>query len=344
RTKLTRSINKLNEVQAHYTPDALPRIAAWKALSSSADAAIEETPLFPPSSLTSAERRRCFHGVAETESRLLTYKNINVRNQGPNTRAQAALAKNMDKIKRQAHKYCAAHAALVSLADEDAMQVSWHALDVNKDVRCMEDGDDGHQRGRKRANGDADAQGVPSGGGTDGPGSHLQQCREATGEGRRKISWIWRGVDTTDPGRSAFYAGIKVEYCKAYSRKKRWEEEVPLLREEMRRTLESLNFERVRWERIADGEPRDGPLGEGARAYASTQADTYCRLHTHFDALWKDLREEQEVSEGRVQELKDAEDAAENAEVERAEGDDDEVDDEGYDYELDEDGDGDNEF
>ncbi|KAL1714108.1 hypothetical protein EV715DRAFT_295467 [Schizophyllum commune] len=343
RTKLTRSINKLNEVQAHYTPDALPRTSTWKADPTNVDKPVEDAPLFPPSALATSERRRCFRGVVRQEarlrdaqcrtaldtmrnllivhSRLLTYKNLHVRHQGPNTRAQASLTKNMEKIKRQAHKYVAAHTALVNLADGNAAKVPWHALDINKDVRCMEDGDDGKRRGRKRASDDAEgAEDVEAGEGTAGSRTHLQQCRDATGEGRRKISWIWKGVDTTNPDQSALYAGIKVEYCKAYARKRRWEEEVPLLREEMRRTLVSLAVDSARWERIANEEHRSGPLGEGARAYAYSQADTFRRLHTHFDALWHDLKDDREVSEGRVQELRAAEDAAEDAEVEAVEG------------------------
>ncbi|TRM55109.1 hypothetical protein BD626DRAFT_353252, partial [Schizophyllum amplum] len=81
--------------------------------------------------------------------------------------------------------------------------------------------------------------------------------------------------------------GIKVEYCKAYARVKRWDEEVPLLREEMRRTLVSLEAKGARWEGIAKAENRPGPLGEGARAYAHSQARVYRRLAAHFTELWK---------------------------------------------------------
>ncbi|KAL1738593.1 hypothetical protein HDZ31DRAFT_7271, partial [Schizophyllum fasciatum] len=86
------------------------------------------------------------------------------------------------------------------------------------------------------------------------------------------------------------FIGIKVEYCKAYARVRRWKEEVPLLREEMRRTLVSLRAEVLRWDGVATAESRQGPLGEGARAYAHTQAAVYRGLEAHFDRLWKDVR------------------------------------------------------
>ncbi|KAI5885767.1 uncharacterized protein SCHCODRAFT_01205560 [Schizophyllum commune H4-8] len=352
RTKLARSLNKLNEMQAKYTPDSLTRLAAWKADPRNADEPPERTPLFPPSSLTPSERARCVDDVTTVESRLrhaqcrtaldairnllivksrlLTYKNTNVRNQGPNTRARATLSKNDEKTRRQACKYVAARAALLSLADGDPSKVSWHSLDINKDVRCMEEDDNSRRRGKKRTRegnevGEGEGEGASE---SAGAGGHLQQCRDATGEGRRKISWIWKGVDTTQSEGNALYAGIKVEYCKAYARVKRWSEEVPLLQEEMRRTLQSLEFEAARWEGLATADERPGPLGEGARAYAYSQRDMYRRLHEHFEALWVDLRGVTKVSEAQAQRLMDAVQAAEDAEEERIEGEEGELDDE----------------
>ncbi|KAL1689041.1 hypothetical protein GGG16DRAFT_126749 [Schizophyllum commune] len=339
RTTLTRSINKLHEVQAVYSPPSLARLAAWRAVADNVDAPAERTPVFPPSALTPSERLQCHPALVDVEhrlreaqcrssldnmrnllivkSRLLTYKNVNVRHQGPSTRARETLKKNEHKIQRQARKYVAAHAALVNLAGGDASKVQWHPLDMRKDIRCMEDGDDGRARGKRRSHADVD------GGDEEGAGSgeqaaqtaatHLQRCRDATGEGRRVISWIWRGVDTSGSSAS-IYSGIKVEYCKAYARKKRWAEEVPLLREEMRRTLVSLDAEVARWQRIAQGEKRQGPLGEGARAYAYTQANVYRRLRNHFDGLWAGVRSVTVSSIDQAQKLLDDVDAAEHAE------------------------------
>ena len=63
-------------------------------------------------------------------------------------------------------------------------------------------------RGKRRSHADVD------GGDEEGAGSgeqaaqtaatHLQRCRDATGEGRRVISWIWRGVDTSGSSASIY--------------------------------------------------------------------------------------------------------------------------------------------
>ena len=124
-----------------------------------------------------------------------------------------------------------------------------------------------------------------------------------------------------------------MEYCKAYARAKRWEEEVPLLREEMRRTLVSLEATAARWDGIAQRDARDGPLGEGARAYAYTQADVYRRLAAHFEALWRDARKPEEATEAELQKLLSNVEAAEQVGIEQVP----EADDEG-DVEDDEEG------
>ncbi|KAL1740799.1 hypothetical protein HDZ31DRAFT_46757 [Schizophyllum fasciatum] len=360
RIKLLRSINKLREVQLAYSPPSLTRFANWQAVGENGDLPAEKVPLFPPSALAAGERAACAPGLIVTErrlreaqcrsalddlrnslivkSRLLTYKNVNTRNQAPSTRARATLKKNDEKIQRHARKYVAAHAALVCLAGGDAAKVELRMLDISKDLRCMEDGDDGKPRGRKRrpAGEDDDNSGPSTSGG------HLQQCRDATGEGRRKISWIWKGVDTTQPGAALYHGKCSltlVEYCKAYARVRRWKEEVPLLREEMRRTIQSLKSEVLRWERIALAEDRPGPLGEGARAYACTQANVYRRLGAHFEHVWKDVRGASVVDNADAQRLLDVVEAAERDEEEVVEGGEDEDEDEddadAFDDELD---------
>ncbi|KAL1698469.1 hypothetical protein EV121DRAFT_284741 [Schizophyllum commune] len=358
RTKLMRSITKLHEVQAIYTPASLVRHASWQAADANAELPAEQIPLFPPSSLTTSEQATCFSGVVATErrlrhaqcrtsldglcnllivkSRLLTYKNVNTRNQGPSTRARETLKKNDEKVLRQARKYVAARAGLVRLAGGDVSKVEWHALDISKDVRCMEDGDDGKPRGKKRRPADGEDGELPSSQDARASGGHLQQCRDATGEGRRKISWIWRGVDTSKPGAS-LYHGIKVEYCKAFARVRRWREEVPLLREEMRRTLESLNVNASQWARVALADRRSGPLGEGARAYAYTQADTYVRLRAHFERLWVDVRFAKVGGNADAQRLLEVVEAAERDGQEQVEGGDEEEDEEAPDDEQEDD-------
>ncbi|TRM57043.1 hypothetical protein BD626DRAFT_574870 [Schizophyllum amplum] len=119
--------------------------------------------------------------------------------------------------------------------------------------------------------------------------SHLQRLRDATGEGRRTVSWIWYGTNTSDPDAQGteLYEGIRVEWCKAFARLRRWQEQIPLLREEMRRTLVSLKHRAKLWEARMKADVREGAVGEGARAYAARQARVYTQLGEHFQTMWR---------------------------------------------------------
>ena len=94
-------------------------------------------------------------------------------------------------------------------ASDDADAPQWRALDLTKDLRCMQDPGD-TRRGTKRPAREGENEGEPA-------RSQLQSCREATGEGRRVISWIWTGVDTTGQEGGAMYEGMS-SFHTTYSR------------------------------------------------------------------------------------------------------------------------------
>ncbi|KAJ7804037.1 hypothetical protein B0H13DRAFT_1566522, partial [Mycena leptocephala] len=68
---------------------------------------------------------------------------------------------------------------------------------------------------------------------------------------------------------------LRVEYCKAYARTRRYSEDVRTLREEMRRTIAFGYTAATLWDLLASDElPESSPeLTEGRRAYAAEQAD-----------------------------------------------------------------------
>jgi len=72
-----------------------------------------------------------------------------------------------------------------------------------------------------------------------------------TGEGRKKLKWIWTmqgaGANTDQSTQSA----LQVEWCKARAHVHRWQEECLLLREEMRRVLATFSWQCENWRRIA---------------------------------------------------------------------------------------------
>ena len=94
--------------------------------------------------------------------------------------------------------------------------------------------------------------------------------------------------------------GVRVEWLKARARAQRWEEEIRLLREEMRRILETFTWEASRWQlrtgqlgHNEDGGPMvSAELSEGLNAYAAEHAQMYNGLRASFEAAWVDIRRE----------------------------------------------------
>lgn len=78
-----------------------------------------------------------------------------------------------------------------------------------------------------------------------------------------------------------------MEWAKTWARSRRWDEEVDLLKEEMRRVLISLEWKACWWEdrRVVAG--FTASHREGASAYTSSQARLLRGLGKHFQKLWE---------------------------------------------------------
>ncbi|KAF7367657.1 CxC2 domain-containing protein [Mycena sanguinolenta] len=96
----------------------------------------------------------------------------------------------------------------------------------------------------------------------------------ALGEGRRTLSWIWYTAKGGEPTELELVEALRVEWCKAYARMRRWHEDVVLVEEEMRRTIQYGYWEAGQWlERsVARESEGDAVLQEGRKAYALEQA------------------------------------------------------------------------
>ena len=96
-------------------------------------------------------------------------------------------------------------------------------------------------------------------------------------------------MDSTD-----LSIALRVEWAKAKARADRWEEEVVLLDEEMRRTLEFCSWKAAWWEsQIIQREPllpSDGPLMDGLRAYAYKQAALEREISDKWALKWRGTR------------------------------------------------------
>lgn len=80
---------------------------------------------------------------------------------------------------------------------------------------------------------------------------------------------------------------VRREYLKARARKHRWNEEVELLKEEMRRVLRYLQW-RADWWRARETrwEDLDAEVSDGLRAYAARQAAGCIAIMVHFRMKW----------------------------------------------------------
>ena len=85
------------------------------------------------------------------------------------------------------------------------------------------------------------------------------------------------------------FLALWIEWAKSRARYLRWSEEVPLLKEEMRRVRKTLE-KRVTWwrEREDPWEGLDRAEAEGVRTYAKRQAMMEQLLYECFTRLWDD--------------------------------------------------------
>ena len=89
------------------------------------------------------------------------------------------------------------------------------------------------------------------------------------------------------------FLAYQLEWAKCYARSQRWQEEVQLLKEEMRRTLEFLKWKSSRWssKALSKSDLSSSPaLREGLNAYAYRQAAVFASLRDHFSSLWQGLK------------------------------------------------------
>ncbi|KAF9782887.1 hypothetical protein BJ322DRAFT_1110770 [Thelephora terrestris] len=127
-----------------------------------------------------------------------------------------------------------------------------------------------------------------------GPGREESE----TSESRFVQSWIW----TAAPQHSAsvddpdLQATLRVEWCKLQERAKRYQEEMELVVEEMRRTWVTFEQNSLEWISRATSLPVgdsaiDATVGAGIKAYAHKRADIQRRMASIFVDDWYHLLE-----------------------------------------------------
>ncbi|KAK7005420.1 CxC2 domain-containing protein [Favolaschia claudopus] len=115
----------------------------------------------------------------------------------------------------------------------------------------------------------------------------------AAGETRRTLSWIWYTAKSAEPTEAELVEALRVEWCKAYARMRRWNEDVVLVEEEMRRTIEYGNWSAGQWAGRAGarGSNVEVELLEGLNAYALEQEKRELRTCTELTTKWAGIRE-----------------------------------------------------
>ncbi|KAK7026742.1 hypothetical protein VNI00_015515 [Paramarasmius palmivorus] len=290
RAKLGRLIARFRSVQQVYMPTALAYLATLPNYSN-VDT-VEKIPVLLPSGLPESVRSQSL--MKEWLDREVEYRRAQLRTalrslrthlfvrvgltierttqargQKDSTRSRQELARNEVDIQAFKTKYQAAWNALMVLVGEEILQEQMPGYQVlhDHDVRSHEDEDSGcivSSRKTRPAN-------VP-------------RPLITEGESRRTLSWIWTGVDVSGDSK-AMQEALRIEWSKCWARKRRWDEELALVREEKRRVVKSLHFQAEDWLQKAmvnSDEPQ-----EGCRAYALRQASLREGLVERFLTIWK---------------------------------------------------------
>ena len=285
RTSLLRRIHRWREVQLVYTPCVAPLLVPSLSVSDLDSHTVElaeTTPLHLPSSL-SQNLRQSISNVCERERRLREaqaddalseirrqrriikglwqFKKMNVAGTGnkPNTRMQTLYKRFNNKTLRYAERYRAARRALVTLDPSGLWSERLRQLNA-EDIR--------------------------------GPG----RDDDTSSNGRFEQSWIWLvpRVQSTAEGvgesEEQFNESMRVEWAKSQARVKRWEEEVLIIQEEMRRVIQYFKW-KGRWWREQAGIRTVGEICvlHGVQAYAEKQAALCDQLALSCARSWLPL-------------------------------------------------------
>ncbi|KJA22732.1 hypothetical protein HYPSUDRAFT_202044 [Hypholoma sublateritium FD-334 SS-4] len=298
---LTDKVKNWQTVQAVYMPGLLQiqtncganPIALW-----SSNPNPEDVELWLPSNLPADQRRAvCVEGLPYMElqlrtaqcssslqglrqtlrikTRLVYFKNKNVRGQREGTRSRAII----DRIHKRAihfvQKYRAARRAKYNLEGPGDWEDVYCEL-RNEDVRGYASGkakknpnrrgiwEDGHAPPSPEPAGVFDNQeseesDLDLNDGTEAGPPPRKKRKKGTGETRKELSWIWRTVPLFVDGNDNDDI-LRAEWSRSRARVHRATEEVALLREEMRRVLEFIKWSAMQWDFRATISPDDASL------------------------------------------------------------------------------------
>ncbi|KAJ6490424.1 hypothetical protein C8R47DRAFT_977475, partial [Mycena vitilis] len=213
----------------------------------------EDVKLFLPSELRPASRESgCKEGLVEKEARiregqccdalkklrshlhtkkhLLGFRDENAAGQRASTRSQTLIGRVGERVEVAAGKYRTARKALIDLRGEGA--ASAYRKLRKADIELHDErGPDVKARRRLGA-----------------IGSKWRRQGISLASKDKTLSWIWTEGGGPGEDEEQLHDCVRVEWSKAKARKDRWEEEVALIREEMKRVLRFLRWRAMWWE------------------------------------------------------------------------------------------------
>ncbi|KAL0574845.1 hypothetical protein V5O48_007118 [Marasmius crinis-equi] len=290
----------------------------------------EDVPLYLPSDLPHDRRSRLcvselldiearlqharcldsLHGLRHTlrvKSRMILFKNTNVRGQRDSGHSREVINRVVFRARAFAETYREARAAYKNLVGEGEWENRLHIL-KDCDVQSLRDPALVRVGPGRRGTNEEDEPSRDATRPMEEAGISLippdrteweHRTKHGTGESRRVISWIWTGggkLDLEDGADENENEVLRTEWCKSRARMKRAEEEVLLVKEEMRRTLEYLSWTASQWERVSPAEHNaESTLREGMEAYRLCQADIQRDLLRSFRVCWKHPLSEMEL-------------------------------------------------
>lgn len=288
----------------------------------------EEVPLWLPSEVPNAQcRAACVDGLPEMElqlrtaqcssslqglrqtlrvkTRMIYFKNKNIRGQRDGTRSRSII----DRVHKRAigfvQKYRAARHAKFDLEGPGMWEKTYREL-RNEDIRGFANGkpkknplrrgiwEDGHAPPTAETAGffneaDSSESDPDLNDPQEGAPPPKKKRKKGMGETRKQLSWIWQTLPLRLDAADEEDDILRAEWARSRARVRRATEEVMLLREEMRRTLEFLEHRASWWEDRRNARSNkgvDSEMGEGICAFAVEQAAMQTTLAAHFKTLW----------------------------------------------------------
>ncbi|KAJ7080717.1 hypothetical protein C8R43DRAFT_909900 [Mycena crocata] len=298
-------LRSFRELQAVYTPGALRCIAAEE-MRRDTDAPPpnpEFIRLWLPSEMPQAELTGggCQHNIIQMEAImregqcnnalssirmrlhskrfLINFRDENITGQAKSTRSRTIISQLGTRIDLLARKYRQGHLALRKLKGPD------HAphLKELKATDLILEGEEARDPGKAAKSDRAAIKKLAriGMGKTSAPLRNDASSKKAPG-----IAWIWMAQGALDDAEEHLHESLRVDWARAKARKNRWEEEVELLREEMRRVLRYLKWYATLWDARATAATArtdiDAETKQGMEAYALKQSGILQTLRTFF--------------------------------------------------------------